>query len=111
MACRSKPQSGADMSQFVVEELEQLAPEAIIARALSGNAGKVCITCSFQAEDMVVLHLLRKLLPDVAVVFLETGYHFPETCEYRDRMTKLWNLNLINAGATRSVAEQESQFE
>jgi phosphoadenosine phosphosulfate reductase len=59
---------------------------------------------------MIVLHLLRQHLPDIPVVFLETGYHFLETYAYRDRMTELWNLNVINASARQTVAEQESQF-
>ena len=43
-------------------------------------------TCSFQAEDMIVLDLLRKRVPDIPVLFLDTGYHFAETYAYRDRM-------------------------
>ena len=69
-----------------------------------------CITCSFQAEDMVVLRLLQEQRPDVPVLFLETGYHFPEMYAYRDDMTKRYKLNLINLQAAMSVAEQESQF-
>jgi len=44
------------------------------------------------------------------VLFLETGYHFPETLAYRDQMAREWKLNLINLEAKQSVAEQESQF-
>ena len=33
-----------------------------------------CLTCSFQAEDMVALDLLREKAPDIPVLFLETGY-------------------------------------
>ena len=94
----------------VLETVEHLAPERIIDRILSESHGKPCLTCSFQVEDMIVLHLLRQYLPDIPVVFLETGYHFLETYAYRDRMTELWNLNVINASARQTVAEQESQF-
>jgi phosphoadenosine phosphosulfate reductase len=55
-----------------------------------------CLTCSFQAEDMVVLHQLRQQRADIPVLFLDTGYHFPETLAYRDRMAAEWNLNLTN---------------
>jgi phosphoadenosine phosphosulfate reductase len=44
------------------------------------------------------------------VLFLDTGYHFPETYEYRDHMTKQWSLNLINALPAQTVAEQESEL-
>ena len=71
---------------------------------------KACLTCSFQAEDMIVLHLLRKRIPEIPVLFLDTGYHFAETYEYRDRVAKEWELNLVNVVPQRTVAEQESQF-
>ncbi|MDE3202138.1 MAG: phosphoadenylyl-sulfate reductase [Acidobacteriota bacterium] len=74
------------------------------------TAPSPCVTCSFQAEDMVVVHMVRAVLPDVPVIFLETGYHFAETIAYRDRMAAEWKLNLFNVQAEMSVAEQESKF-
>jgi phosphoadenosine phosphosulfate reductase len=59
---------------------------------------------------MVVLHLLRQHLPNVPVIFLETGYHFATLLEYRDRLVRDWKLNLINALPLTSVAEHEAQF-
>jgi phosphoadenosine phosphosulfate reductase len=76
---------------------------------LAQSAGRrVCVTCSFQAEDMVVLDMLRKVRPDTAVLFLDTGYHFPETYAYRDRIAASWSLNLINLRAGATVEEQEA---
>jgi phosphoadenosine phosphosulfate reductase len=90
---------------------EALSAPELIDRVLFENTGKAsAITCSFQVEDMIVLHLLRQRVPDVPVVFLETGYHFPETYEYRDRMAREWNLNVINAVAKQTVLEQEAQL-
>jgi phosphoadenosine phosphosulfate reductase len=70
----------------------------------------VCLTSSFQTEDMVVLHMLRQHLPQVAVIFLETGYHFAELIAYRDQMVKQWNLNMVNALPRTSREEHEQQF-
>jgi phosphoadenosine phosphosulfate reductase len=105
------------MSQppILAEEFETLSAEAAIDRLLDENAaaaknGSICLTCSFQAEDMIVLDLLRRRLPDIPVLFLDTGYHFAETYAYRDRMAKLWNLNIRNLAAKQSVPDQESQF-
>jgi phosphoadenosine phosphosulfate reductase len=70
----------------------------------------ICVTSSFQAEDMVVVHLVRETIGDVPVIFLDTGYHFSETYEYRDRLAHEWNLNLVNVLPALTVAEQESQF-
>ena len=80
-----------------------------IANALDGQSS-ICLTCSFQAEDMVALHLVREHLPQVPVLFLETGYHFAEVYKYRDQMTAKYNLNLVNVLPEKTVAEQESQF-
>jgi phosphoadenosine phosphosulfate reductase len=71
---------------------------------------KACLTCSFQAEDMVVLDLLRRKIPNIPVVFLDTGYHFASTYEYRDRMAREWSLNVVNAIPKQTVPQQESQF-
>ena len=49
-------------------------------------------------------------LPIFPVLFLETGYHFPETLAYRDKIASEWNLNLVNLEAKQSVADQEAQF-
>jgi phosphoadenosine phosphosulfate reductase len=95
----------------VAEAVENLAPEQVLDNVLGAQeSARVCLTSSFQAEDMVVLHLLRKRIPDVPVLFLDTGYHFAETYEYRDRLAKEWSLHLVNVLPTRSVAQQESEF-
>jgi len=72
--------------------------------------GSSCITSSFQAECVVLVHMLKDQRPHIPVLFLETGYHFPETLAYRDQMTRDWNLNLVNLEAKQSVKEQESLF-
>lgn len=95
----------------IAEELELLAPGQALEAVLVANPGaQVCLTSSFQAEDMVVAHMLRARLPDVSVLFLDTGYHFVQTCEYRDRMAQEWSLNLINVLPEQTVAAQESAF-
>jgi phosphoadenosine phosphosulfate reductase len=46
----------------------------------------------------------------IPVLFLDTGYHFAETYEYRDRMAEEWKMNLFNLLPEQTVAQQESQF-
>jgi phosphoadenosine phosphosulfate reductase len=95
----------------IAETVESLAPEQVLESVLAANEGaRVCLTSSFQAEDMAVLHLLRKRIPDVPVLFLDTGYHFAQTYEYRDRMAREWSLQLVNVLPKQTVPEQESAF-
>jgi len=85
------------------------AAQALIAAHVKGGSTE-CVTCSFQAEDMIVLQIVRDLHPNVPVLFLDTGYHFAETYAYRDEMAAAWNLNVINLTPHQSVPEQEAQF-
>lgn len=93
---------------MITESKTDVARE-IVAKALQ-TKGDVCITCSFQAEDMVSLFLVREQLPKVPVLFLETGYHFAEVYAYRDEMTARLGLNLVNVMPEKTVAEQEAEF-
>ncbi len=82
----------------------------LLARELSQvTPGQACLTCSFQAEDVLLLHLVRELQPDIPVLFLDTGYHFAATYEYRDKIAADWNLNLHNLVPTNTTAQQEAE--
>jgi phosphoadenosine phosphosulfate reductase len=95
----------------IITDIESLAAEQLTAHIVREAAGApICLTSSFQTEDMVVLHMLRQHLPQVPVIFLETGYHFKELIAYRDRMATEWNLNLVNALPLTTLAEHESQY-
>ena len=95
-------------SHDVLSDPEHLTAEELVKAVLEASGGaNVCFTSSFQTEDMVVLHMLRKHLPDVPVIFLETGYHFSALLEYRDRLAREWRLNLINAMPRTTREEQE----
>jgi phosphoadenosine phosphosulfate reductase len=82
----------------------------LIGEVFGENHGPACVTCSFQAECMAIVDLVISQQPDIPVLFLETGYHFPETYAYRDQMTAKLRLNLVNLASKMPVAEQEKQF-
>lgn len=59
--------------------------------------GDIAIVSSFGAESAVLLHLVSRVDPNVPVLFLDTGKHFPETLDYRDLLVKQLGLtNLVN---------------
>ncbi|WP_263351965.1 phosphoadenylyl-sulfate reductase [Acidicapsa acidisoli] len=79
---------------------------ATLAQAITG-AQDVCLTCSFQAEDVLLTKLAIEFDPQIPILFLDTGYHFAETYSYRDKIAADWGLNLINLLPEKTVAEQE----
>jgi phosphoadenosine phosphosulfate reductase len=70
----------------------------VIAEALA-TATAPCLTSSFQAECVVLTHMLREARPDIPVLFLDTFHHFPQTLAYRDELAARWGLTLINLRA------------
>jgi len=86
----------------------EVARELIHSELLDG--GRACVTSSFQAECVALVHMVIQEQPDIPVLFLETGYHFPETLAYRDEMVQRLGLNLVNLESPMSVAQQESKF-
>jgi phosphoadenosine phosphosulfate reductase len=64
-----------------------------------GAATRACVTSSFQAECVVLVHMLREVNPDIPVLFLDTVHHFPQTLAYRDEIARRWNLNLVTLRA------------
>ncbi len=63
--------------------------EALFRDAMLGDAA---IVSSFGAESAVLLHLIGSIDPNIPVIFLETGKHFPETLAYRDLLIETIGL-------------------
>jgi phosphoadenosine phosphosulfate reductase len=75
-------------------ELEGRSPEEILGWASAKFAPDVVLTCSFQHDGVVLAHMLTAIDPSVPVVFLNTGFHFPETLGYRDEIVRRFGIRL-----------------
>jgi phosphoadenosine phosphosulfate reductase len=96
--------STVEIQTEVAAKLDKV--RAALAREITGTPD-VCLTCSFQAEDMLLTKLAIELDSNIPILFLDTGYHFAETYSYRDQIARDWGLNLINLLPEKTVAEQE----
>ena len=76
-------------------ELATATPEAILAWTWQQFQPKVILTCSFQHDGVVLAHMLRDIAPAVPVVFINTGFHFPETLAYRDEIQRRFGIELL----------------
>ena len=82
------------------EAFETEKPQAIIAWAITEFAPRFAMSSSFGPESGVLLHMLSRIDPSIPVLFLETGYHFPETLTYKETLAKLFGLtNIIDLKA------------
>lgn len=62
-------------------------------------------------QDAVLIDLATQVKPDVDVLFLQTGYHFPETIGTRDAVQAVYpGVRIVNAEAEQTVAEQDAEY-
>jgi phosphoadenosine phosphosulfate reductase len=99
--------------------LEKLATEAarslagapaedVIAWAAEAFGRRLCITSSM--TDAVIIHLASRQVPDIDVLFLDTGYHFAETIGTRDAVQAVYPVNLISVTPPTTVEEQDAEL-
>ena len=67
---------------------------------------QLCITSSFQTHSLPLLHIVTRAIPDLPVLFIDTGYHFPETYAFRNQIAADWGLNLINVRSKTAKNQQ-----
>ncbi|MGC4111693.1 MAG: phosphoadenylyl-sulfate reductase [Nocardioides sp.] len=89
-------------------ELELAPAEDIIEWAVATFGDRFCVTSSM--TDAVLAHLVSRVAPGVDVLFLDTGYHFPETLGTADAVGATLNVNLIPITPVQSVAEQDAEY-
>ena len=89
-------------------ELEEAPALEILRWAVDTFGSRLCVTSSM--EDAVVAHLAARVAPGVDVVFLDTGYHFPETIGTRDAVEAVLDVNLVALLPRQTVAEQDAEY-
>lgn len=98
----------AALAERAGHELED-APALEILRWAADTFGKrFCVTSSMQ--DMVVAHLASRAMPGVDVLFLDTGYHFPETLGTRDAVAAVMDVNVVSLTPRLTVAQQDAEY-
>lgn len=60
------------------------------------NGKKIFTSSSFQTHSIPLLHIISRIDATIPVYFLNTGYHFSETIEFRDQIVDLLKLNLVD---------------
>ena len=84
-------------------EFEHLPASKIIQWAVDTFAPHLCLTASF--TDAVLIDLAVKIDPGIEVVFIDTGYHFPETLQTVEMVRRRYGLNLRMMTVARQSEE------
>ncbi len=101
------PEELRELVSHVGAELELAPAEGIIEWAVATFGDRFCITSSM--ADAVLADLASRVAPGVDLVFLDTGYHFPETLGTADAVGATMKVNLIPITPAQTVAEQDAE--
>ncbi len=104
------PHAAGNGTELSAEHLEQASAVDRIRWAHARFGRSLVLTTSFGVQSAVMLHLVTRVVPDIPVVFIDTGYLFPETYRFAHELTKRLGLNLRKYRADMSAAEQEALF-
>ena len=75
----------ADDLRLAGQSLAAAPPREILAWALETFPGRTALTISFGGGGLVLAHMLHELAPGTPLLFLDTGFNFPETLAFKER--------------------------
>jgi len=86
-------------------DFEATSAEELLEWASAEFGNKLCLTCSWQKQSSVLVHMVSELGLKLDVIELDTHLFFRESYETRDRLVERYGIELIRP-AIPTVAEQ-----
>jgi phosphoadenosine phosphosulfate reductase len=100
--------AGQALAEQASEKLNGAPASEVIRWAAETFGDKLCITSSM--TDAVIIDLVSRDVPGIDVLFLDTGYHFPETIGTRDAVSVVYPVNVVNVTPSTTVEEQDTEL-
>jgi phosphoadenosine phosphosulfate reductase len=94
----------------VAEPPETATAEELVSWAHRVHGDALALSSSFGADAALMLHLVTRIVPDVKVIFVDTGYLFRETYRFAEELTQRFSLNLHVYGPKITPARQEALY-
>jgi phosphoadenosine phosphosulfate reductase len=102
----SRTETPAAGSTF--EEVERLAAEEVVGWAVSEFGDRLCLTCSWQKQSSVLVHMVAELGVEIDIVELDTHLFFRESYDTRERLVERYGIRLIRP-EIMTIAEQHAR--
>lgn len=96
--------------QDIPPALESATAEERVKWAVDRFGDGLVLTTSFGIQSAVMLHLVTRIAPKIPVVFVDTGYLFPETYRFAQALTDKLSLNLKTYVPAQTAAQQEALY-
>jgi phosphoadenosine phosphosulfate reductase len=96
------------LDKEALESLEQTAATDRVRWAHEQFGDGLVLSTSFGVQSAVMLHLVNTLIPGIPIIFIDTGYLFPETYRFAEQLSERLQLNLKTYHPLKSAAHQEA---
>jgi phosphoadenosine phosphosulfate reductase len=94
-----------NLESNIAEKVEAIHAQL---RAFDAEGLRVFASSSFQTQSLPLLHILAIHTQPIDIVFLDTGYHFPETLSFRDQVAERLALGVSNVRSSIPKSEQRT---
>lgn len=95
------------------DSFEGQPAQAVLAYALERYFPRIVLACSFGAEDVVLVDMIRAINPRTPLFYLDTDFLFPETYGVRDRIVAKYGLappQVIQVKSRLTPKDQAAQY-
>jgi len=99
------PISAAEAARLA-DDLEDKTAEDVLRVAVDLFHPRLLLTCSWQKQSSVLVHMISEIQPDVRVVEFDTGLLFRETADTRRRVVERYPVRFERIEPELTVEEQ-----
>lgn len=104
------PRLDARAVHDAARELEGAPAEEILAWAAGAFGDRLVLTCSWQRQSSVLVHLVASLGLPARIVEIDTGLLFPETHATREALVERYGIEVETLAPRRTPEEQAAVF-
>ena len=90
-------------------EIESLPAEELLRWAYGEFGERLCLSCSWQKQSSVLVHMVSELELGIDVVELDTHLFFRESYETRERLVERYGLSLIRPEVITIAAQHRRE--
>lgn len=91
-------------------QIEAAPAEERIRLAYQHYGERLVLSTSFGVQSAVMLHMVTQIVPQIPILFIDTGYLFPETYRFAAELGQRLSLNLKTFRSQQSAAQQEALY-
>ena len=108
MSAAAPPLSTAEVDRLA-DRFESRTAEHVLAWAAERFGERAVLTCSWQKQSSVLVHMVSQVAPGMRVVELDTGVLFPETYETREKLIARYPIQFERILPELTLEEQAAK--